>query len=290
MRSVYAAANTIDAQRVVDLLASVDVAAHVQGQFLSGGIGELPAGDLVRVWVTDEDVLRARAAIDADEGAPRLQDDAMDARLSRSWTRAWAALGAAGGGVVLRDRLVAAWSEPQRRYHTLRHLIDCLDLLEPLLDAATHPGEVEIALWFHDAVYALKARDNEARSADWARRELVAAGVPAATADRVHALVMATRHDAPATDADARLLVDVDLGILGAEPGRFDEYDVEVREEYAWVPGPLYRSTRRRVLQGFLDRDVIYATPAIHAARETRARDNLRRAIARLRPWWRVFS
>src|SRR6185369_8345285 len=109
----------------------------------------------------------------------------MDA-LQHSWERAWRGLGAhpeAG----LFDALVAAYREPHRHYHTVQHLAECLAQLEPALDLAEQAGEVELALWFHDAVYELTRRDNEARSAEWAAAAARAAGVPAASAERVHA-------------------------------------------------------------------------------------------------------
>jgi predicted metal-dependent HD superfamily phosphohydrolase len=214
-----------------------------------------------------------------------LLDDAIDPALLRSWSRAWSGLGATGEGIELRDALLAAWGEPPRRYHTLRHLGDCLALFDESEHLATHPAEVEIALWFHDAVYDLKARDNEARSAAWANQALASSGVAEPVRHRVHALVMATCHHAlPETD-DARLLVDIDLSILGADPACFDEYEVQVRQEYAWVPGPLFRRTRRRILQDFLARPTIYSTNFFRQRFEVAARGNLTRSVARLRPW-----
>jgi len=201
--------------------------------------------------------------------------------LDRSWRRAWEQ---AGGmpDAALHDRLLAAWREPQRHYHTLQHLDECIALLAPALDLAEHPGEVELALWFHDAVYDVTRGDNEQRSADWARQAALAAGLSAEAARRLHALVMATRHDALPSTRDAQLLVDVDLAILGAPPVRFDEYERQVRAEYAWVPETVFRQKRREVLAGMLARPRLYATQRFHDALEMSARANLVRSIAQL--------
>jgi predicted metal-dependent HD superfamily phosphohydrolase len=213
----------------------------------------------------------------------------IDPLLVRSWQRAWRGLGAEGEGVELRDRLIAAWNEPQRHYHTLRHLLDCLSLFESVLSIPEHAAEVEMALWFHDAIYELRARDNEKRSADWARDALLEARVDAAPAARVHALVLATRHDAEPRNSDERVLVDIDLSILGSPRARFDKYEVEVRQEYAWVPAPVFRHKRRQILAGFLLRPGIYSTPVFAQRLEAHARENLAHAIASLKPWWRLW-
>jgi predicted metal-dependent HD superfamily phosphohydrolase len=285
VKQAYNAANPVDAQLVVDLLASAGIDAFVQGQFLSGGVGELPAGELLRVWVADEELERARACIADREVQEPLLEDAVDPALIRSWKSAWSGLGASGDGVELRDRLIAAWSEPQRRYHTLRHLGDCLALLEPAMHLAERPSEVGIALWFHEAIYELQAKDNEARSAGWAEQAMSAAGVASDIRERVSSLIMATRHDALPVSADAKLLVDIDLAILGADPERFDEYEVQIRQEYSWVPGPVFRRRRREILMGFLARPTIYGTDWFRELFEASARENLQRSVVRLRPW-----
>ena len=290
MKQAYYAANPVDAQLALDLLAEQGIEAHVQGGFLSGAAGELPVGELLRVWVGDADLARAKSLLAARaRGEGAIESDALDPLFETSWRRAWAGLATQAEGVGLRDDLLAAWSQPQRRYHTLRHLRDCLAQLEPVLALAEHAGEVEMALWFHDAVYDPKAADNEARSAAWAENALAAAGVEAGARQRIHALVMATRHEAQPAGRDQQLLVDVDLSILGTDADRFDEYEVEVREEYAWVPAPLFRHKRRQILQEFLARPEIYSTPAFAARFEAPARANLARALERLRPWWRTW-
>ena len=79
---------------------------------------------------------------------------------------------------------------------------------------------------------------------------------------------------------DERLLVDIDLSILGAPEDRFTEYERQIRQEYAFVPKWLFRRKRREILKGFLDRPAIYSTPHFHDRLEARARDNLRRVTA----------
>ena len=197
------------------------------------------------------------------------------AAIAAAWAVAWADAGLPGLGHELRDALWAAYAQPQRRYHTQQHLSECLALWEALRSHAEYPGEVGLALWFHDAVYEVKASDNELRSADWARQALLAAGAEAAMAQRVHALVMATCHAAPTATADEALLVDIDLAILGADAARFAEYERQVRDEYAWVPGFLYRRKRREVMRGFAQRQPLYLTSAVRDCLEAQARRNL---------------
>ena len=131
-----------------------------------------------------------------------------------SWARAWSGLGAQGDGQVARDAVLAAYAESHRRYHSLQHLQECLDLFETVRHAADHPASVEMALWFHDAVYALRGSDNEARSADWAHEVLISAGVDRTAAERVRELILVTRHSGVPRSRDEQVLVDVDLAIL----------------------------------------------------------------------------
>lgn len=201
----------------------------------------------------------------------------------QSWRRLWGELGARETNGGLFNQLVAAYSERHRHYHTLQHLRECLAHCEAAGTLARHPAEVELALWFHDAVYDPQRDDNEERSADWAKRSVLAGGCDAAVADRVHGLVLATQaHTAPPDAIDTQLLVDIDLAILGAAPERFAEYGRQVRAEYAHVPDEAYRAGRTRVLQGFLQRPFIYATAAYRDALEQRARANIGHALASL--------
>ncbi|MDR0212428.1 MAG: N-methyl-D-aspartate receptor NMDAR2C subunit [Comamonas sp.] len=202
-----------------------------------------------------------------------------EALFERSWQRTWQGLGTTPPAGLLHA-LLAAYAEPQRRYHTQQHLAECLAHFETVQSQAQHPAEVELALWFHDAVYDIKAKDNELRSAQWAVQALGQACLAESQGGRVHELIMATRHEALPEHGDARLLVDIDLAILGADPERFAEYDAQVRAEYAWVPWPIYGIKRKQVLQGFLQRSAIYATPYFHARLEQQAHANLHRSLA----------
>lgn len=202
--------------------------------------------------------------------------------LQRSWDRCWRALGASGDGYALLRRLLAAYAEPQRKYHTLQHLSECLALLDRYRALALESAEVAIALWFHDSIYDIRASDNELRSAEWAEQELCEAGVAPERIARVVDLILATRHSAPPRGQDQMLLVDIDLAILGAPRARFDEYEAQIRAEYSWVPALIFRARRRKVLAEFLARDHIYSTPALRDALEGPARDNLTYALRRL--------
>ncbi|MEZ4707092.1 MAG: hypothetical protein R3A44_07805 [Caldilineaceae bacterium] len=197
------------------------------------------------------------------------------------WSVVWQALFARPNRALF-EQLATAYAAPNRFYHTQQHLAECLHHFDDARHLMQRPAEVELALWFHDAIYDARRGDNEERSAKWARQAIANAGLDDQIMQRVADLILLTRHDAPPVDADSALLLDIDLAILGAEPTRFAEYEAQIRQEYAWVPWPIYREKRTAVLQSFLDRSSIYHTSHFKEQFELKARINLMNAIQKL--------
>lgn len=206
--------------------------------------------------------------------------DATDPLFKRSWARIVAAFGAGNAADDVRDDLLRRYAEPARHYHTQQHLAECLAAFETHAALAHHAAQVEAALWFHDAIYDPRGKDNEAASARLARACLTRIGAEPADAEEVAHLVLVTMHDGVAATPDEALLVDIDLAILGAGDTRFDEYERQVRSEYAFVPDSVFHPTRARILRSFLARPRLYGTETFHARLEEQARRNLARSIA----------
>jgi predicted metal-dependent HD superfamily phosphohydrolase len=198
------------------------------------------------------------------------------------WTRLMAALGIPEELESFHS-LVAAYSEKHRHYHTQLHIEHCLRELDSAPGIAREPEEVELALWFHDAIYNPHSSENEERSAAWACSLLERHGIDSARVNRVREHILATRHAVSASEPDAKLVVDIDLAILGADESRYAAFENEVRKEYRWVPSILFRSKRAEILESFLARPRIYETIPFHDRYEARARVNLAGAIAALR-------
>jgi predicted metal-dependent HD superfamily phosphohydrolase len=179
-------------------------------------------------------------------------------------------------------QLQAAYAQKHRRYHTSRHLDECLSLFDELKHLAERPAEVECALWFHDAIYDPMSKQNEERSANWAANFGGHVGVASEVVARIRAHIMATRHVSLPADNDSSLVVDIDLAILGATPNRYDEFERDVRREYRWVPRIIYRPKRAEILQSFLGRPRIYRWEPVYDRFESSARTNVAGAIRAL--------
>jgi predicted metal-dependent HD superfamily phosphohydrolase len=198
------------------------------------------------------------------------------------WQAVCEAVGLATGANQFRA-VVRGWRSLGRHYHTTAHLEACLREFDAVRDLAAHPGEVELALWFHDAVYRTWRSDNEARSADWAARVMNASGADASAIDRVCASILATRHVGAELGGDAALVVDIDLSILGQPPGTYREFEKNVRREYWWVPWRKYVAGRSAILNSFLSRAEIYRFPMFRDRYEQMARENMSGAIRDLK-------
>jgi predicted metal-dependent HD superfamily phosphohydrolase len=196
--------------------------------------------------------------------------------------RIWRRVGATNKTHEVFHDLYHAWTEPHRRYHGVDHLRDCLTQLDDAPASAADRDLAEIALWFHDAVYRPGSPDNESRSAEWAVRALLEAGVSTPRAGEVARLVLLTDHARPVDDPTGALVCDVDLSILGRPAAEFAEYERRIRVEYGSVPDQLYRQGRAAVLQRLLARDRLYRTAHFSDRYEAAARRNLMRSLETL--------
>ncbi|HRW20259.1 MAG TPA: hypothetical protein P5181_15600 [Dermatophilaceae bacterium] len=209
------------------------------------------------------------------------------------WTTDVLALAPDADPTAVQDtgaELLRRWTEPHRRYHGTRHLVEIFWALDEL----TEEGGLDrrdatvgrIAGWLHDAVYDPHAApgDTERASAALARELLPHAGLADTDVSTVERLVLATiAHEppTPATDLD-RAFLDADLWILSAPDERFDEYCAQVRDEYAHVPDAAYRVGRSAILHRLAERTPRYLTTYAAREWEPRVDANLVRELARL--------
>lgn len=188
---------------------------------------------------------------------------------------------------ALADGLKARYDEPQRHYHSWHH-IDALLCHYRRWETHFHrPVPVLWALYWHDAIYDPRAKDNEAQSAVLLERE-AQGHLPAEDIALAATIVRATTAHkvpdglSPEDAADTALFLDLDLSILGAPVHVYDRYENDIRKEYAFVPEAAFRAGRGAILKNFLARERLYFTEICAADWEATARANLARAIAAL--------
>lgn len=206
----------------------------------------------------------------------------MSATSLASWSSLWAAIDAKGDPQPWHTRLLAAYAQPERHYHNLQHIAECLRELESTRSISTASRFIAAALWFHDAIYDPRSPTNEEDSAALAIECLTAAQIDPAAITRIRDLILCTKRHDPAGIPDAALLIDIDLAILGQPPPRFWDYEAAIRAEYAWVPWATYAEKRAAILTHFLHRPAIYRTESFQTRYEAPARANLTAALARL--------
>jgi predicted metal-dependent HD superfamily phosphohydrolase len=181
------------------------------------------------------------------------------------------------------DRLVAAYAEPHRHYHTLEHIAEMLKIVGRLATGQPDVGVVMLAVWFHDVVYDPRARNNESQSANVADEWLAPFVRTNEQHELLRKLILVTDHRTTTTlDPLAMVLLDADLAILAAGESRYARYATAIRQEYAHVSDAEYRLGRANVLQSFLARDTIYHTPTLRIEAEAVARHNLRSELETL--------
>lgn len=174
--------------------------------------------------------------------------------------------------------LYDAYCEVQRHYHSIQHIVECLEHFHQIKTHLDDTLSVELAIWFHDVIYNPQANDNEQQSADYMLRMLENV-LGSEQIAKIYAWILATKAHASTTDTDLAYLLDIDLAILASDPMRFAEYERQIQQEYAWVEPSPYVKKRQQVLRHFLETQPLYQTPFFQKRYERQAKQNLAQAL-----------
>ena len=187
---------------------------------------------------------------------------------------------------------LATWYEgPGRSYHVLMHLREMVTLWRymdgtPVTAELLLPAEYALALLFHDAVYDVARRDNEARSAALARAWAVRL-LREVDTDVVGRLIERTAHHGEPLDdltPEEALFVDMDLAVLGSDATSYDAYAASVRAEHALVMTDAeYLAARIEWLERMRATESLYRTRRLQTYSDEQARANMSRELAACR-------
>lgn len=202
-----------------------------------------------------------------------------ETRFAALWNRT--VTGAPTPATTIFSRLARLYGEPHRHYHTLDHIWRCLDEFDRVAELTHNPDAVEMALWFHDAIYVSGAKDNEWRSTElfqqWSEGY-----ASSAFRGRVRDLIMVTTHRESPTRLDERFIVDIDLSSFGLPWDEFERDGQHIRAECADVADEEYFPGHLRFLLSLLNRPSFFFTDYFQERYERIARANTQRVIENL--------
>lgn len=176
----------------------------------------------------------------------------------------------------LWEELKAAYSQKGRHYHNLSHLTHMLKETRLVLHELSNPASFLNSIFYHDIIYNVRKKDNEEKSANMGMQRACDIGLGIKGAELSRQQILATKSHATSEDMDTNYLTDIDLSILGATSGVYQNYTAAIRKEYSIYPGFLYRKGRKKVLKHFLEMDSIFKTDLFREKYEAQAFKNLK--------------
>lgn len=196
------------------------------------------------------------------------------------WVSLFDKVGAKGDPSKYFALLEKQYSEPSRYYHNLSHIEHCLNECDDVKSLLSKPGELEMAIWFHDSIYNINSKENERESADLAVKSINEMSLPQTFANRVNDMIMVTLHNFVPKSSDGKFMVDIDLSSFGQAKAQYERDENNVMKEYGSVPDSILIPGRLEFLRRFLGRPSIFYTDYFRDKYEEAARKNIERSIA----------
>jgi predicted metal-dependent HD superfamily phosphohydrolase len=177
------------------------------------------------------------------------------------------------------EELLKNYTARGRYYHDLTHIINLLKLYEEYKPSLNDTDVVFFSIWFHDAIFDTWKKGNEEKSADWAKSVLSKTNMPPSRIEKVVDCILATKSHETNGDSDMSFFLDFDMSILGSEETIYEIYTKQISDEYSFYPTFLYNRGRKKVLESFLEKEMIYKTGTFKALLEQSARANIQREL-----------
>ncbi|HCK76976.1 MAG TPA: hypothetical protein DHW07_07510 [Gammaproteobacteria bacterium] len=191
----------------------------------------------------------------------------------------WSRVGGGRESARVFEALSRHYDDASRHYHDAGHIAVCLAAYDEAVPVLGADDAVEMALWFHDAIFVAGARDNEARSADWFAS--MASGYLSATfIAEVGTVILATDHRESPQGFQAQFAVDVDLWGLSQPWGAFFADTHDLRFEATHANDEAFARGQGGFLRALANRPYIYSTAYFQGLFENAARQNIERLLA----------
>ena len=191
--------------------------------------------------------------------------------------------GAVDNSEVIHQRLLKAYRESHRHYHSLAHIEHCLAMFEQCKSQAANPDALEIAIWMHDIILIPARRDNEAVSAEL-YLELSVDAHSDEMRQLISRLIMATLHDGNSLeDADSVYMVDIDLSSFALGWDEFLRDSLNLRAESPHLNDADYQLNQTGFQRRLRTRPRFFLSDFFFERYEQQARNNLARYFEYLR-------
>jgi predicted metal-dependent HD superfamily phosphohydrolase len=214
------------------------------------------------------------------------QQDLIRSSDQKRFTDLWARnliQDAPNNSLQIYQLLIDAYNEKQRVYHTQQHIEDCLTLFDEIKDQLQNADSVELAIWFHDAIYQINSRENEELSADLFMNMSEEILIPT-TRHQVYQHIIATLHNgSEMLEHDSRYMVDIDLSSFGLPWDKFIQNSLEVRQEMSHIPDEIFYPKQCAFQQSLLKHGRFYQTDYFFKNYEQRALNNIADYFVQLR-------
>jgi predicted metal-dependent HD superfamily phosphohydrolase len=200
-------------------------------------------------------------------------------RFGALWRRCVASPPSPNAAAVYAD-LHERLGDPGRKFHNLGHIDDCLTRFDEVTAHLADPDAVELALWFHDAVYVPGDPENERRSAELFLSH--AAGARPVFRRRVCALILTTRRSRTPRANDCKFIDDIDLAGFGSPWDEFMHTGALLRRAFATQTDSDYYRGLSAFLNSLRRRPRFFRTDWFAKRYEAQAQRNVERLLGEI--------